>query len=84
MNQSRGTHPVQSLDLRALDPPEPMRRALEATEALAIGDHVKIITDREPLLLFRELGRRGHAFVSERVADGFCTTIRRCQERAAP
>jgi uncharacterized protein (DUF2249 family) len=84
MRRSGEAYPVASLDLRTLDPPEPMRRALEATEALAIGDHVEIITDREPMLLFRELGRRGHAFVGEPIADGFRTTIRRGDGKPQP
>ncbi|MDE2229636.1 MAG: DUF2249 domain-containing protein [Alphaproteobacteria bacterium] len=66
----------RSLDLRGLDPPEPMRRALEAVEALSPGDALEVVTDREPLLLHRELGRRGHDFVSEPRPDGCRTTIR--------
>jgi uncharacterized protein (DUF2249 family) len=65
------------LDLRNLDPPEPMRRALEAVEALAGGDLLEILTDREPMLLQRELDRRGHRYVTNAAADGFATTIRR-------
>jgi uncharacterized protein (DUF2249 family) len=77
------TETPQRLDLRALDPPEPMRRALEAVEALAAGKLMEIITDREPLLLYRELGRRGHSYIAERRPDGFFTTIRRSQKRGA-
>jgi len=69
--------PTGSLDLRGLDPPEPMRRALEAIEALRPGDSLVVVTDREPLLLHRELDRRKHAFVSEIRSDGCRTTIRR-------
>lgn len=75
------TETPQRLDLRALDPPEPMRRALEAVETLAAGKLMEIITDREPLLLYRELGRRGHPYTAERRPDGFFTTIRRSQKR---
>ena len=53
---------VQRLDLRGLDPPEPMRRALEAVEALDPGQTVELLTDREPLLLHRELKFRGHVY----------------------
>lgn len=74
---------LQRLDLRGLDPPEPMRRALEAVEALAAGGALEIITDREPLLLYRELGRRGHSYVAASQPDGFYSTIRRAQGRGA-
>lgn len=77
MNQLAHPPCLQRLDLRGLDPPEPMRRALEAVEALRSGDILQIITDREPLLLYRELGRRGHFHVSEGDAEGFRTTIHR-------
>jgi uncharacterized protein (DUF2249 family) len=80
---SERTETPQRLDLRGLDPPEPMRRALEAVEALAIGEALEIVTDREPLLLYRELGRRGHSYVAERRPEGFFTTIRRSQKRGA-
>lgn len=65
------------LDLRGLDPPEPMRRALEAVEMLGAGGVLEIITDREPMLLQRELERRKHAFVSTVSAHGCTTIIRR-------
>ncbi len=76
------TGPTQRLDLRGLDPPEPMRRALEAVEALAAGAAVELLTDREPLLLHRELGRRRHAYSYETCADGFRTTVRRDEDAA--
>lgn len=71
------TASTPSLDLRGLDPPEPMRRALEAIEALGPGDALEVITDREPLLLHRELGRRQQPYISKAAADGFRTTVHR-------
>ena len=70
------TGPVQYLDLRGLDPPEPMRLALEAVEALGFGETVELLTDREPLLLHRELGLRQHVYWYEPCAQGFRTTVR--------
>lgn len=77
MSQLTEAPSLQRLDLRGLDPPEPMRRALEAVEALRSGKALQIITDREPLLLYRELDRRGHSHVTESDPDGFRTTISR-------
>ncbi len=65
------------LDVRGLPPPEPMQRALEAVEALAAGESLQVLTDREPTLLYDELRRRHHAYVSESSREGYRTTIRR-------
>ena len=63
------------LDLRGLAPPEPMRIALEAIERLDPGATVEVVTDREPLLLHRELAQRRHSFASEMRVDGCYTTV---------
>lgn len=65
------------LDLRGLDPPEPMRRALEAIEGLDPSSTLEIVTDREPFLLHRELGRRHYDYVKEIRRDGCHTTVSR-------
>ena len=64
------------LDVRGLAPPEPMQRALEKVEALEAGESVQVLTDREPTLLFQELERRHHSYVSETCPEGYRTTIR--------
>ncbi len=69
--------PLRRLDLRTLDPPEPLRQALEAVEALAAGETVEVLTDREPLFLHLELARRKYFFEGEARPDGFSTTVRR-------
>ncbi|MGH7048348.1 MAG: DUF2249 domain-containing protein [Stellaceae bacterium] len=84
MNGPAETRLAQRLDLRGLDPPEPMQRALEAVEALGHGGVLEVITDRDPLLLYRELARRGHPYASESRSDGFHTTIRRPEGESAP
>ena len=77
MTADAGTGCEQRLDLRGLEPPEPMRLALDAVERLGKGETVEIVTDREPTLLHRELERRGHGFAMRSV-DGDCLTgIRR-------
>jgi uncharacterized protein (DUF2249 family) len=75
--------PAQRLDLRGLDPPEPMRRALEAVEALGAGEAVELLTDREPLLLHRELGMRRYDYFYEACPQGFLTTVRCAGEAGA-
>lgn len=76
------TGPNRRLDLRGLDPPEPMRRALEAVEALGPGETIELLTDREPLLLHRELAARRHGYSYEPGADGLRTTVCRGGEAA--
>ncbi len=77
MSRPAETLLLHRLDLRGLDPPEPMRRALEAVEALKRGEALEIVTDREPLLLYRELDRRGHSHADRSGQEGFQTTVRR-------
>lgn len=75
---------LQRLDLRGLDPPEPMRRALEAVESLPIGEALEIVTDREPLLLYRELGRRHYRYIAERRSLTFHTVVCHSDGKRAP
>lgn len=69
--------PDFELDLRTLDPPEPMVRALEGVESLPAGRTMAALLPREPVFLFEELGARGHqwdgAFLPD---DGYRIVIR--------
>lgn len=62
--------PVQELDNRDLDPPEPMVRILAATEAVARGQVVSALLCREPIFLFPELAKRGHQWRGAFEPDG--------------
>lgn len=53
------------LDNRGLEPPEPMVRILEAITGLSPDDRLVVLMDREPLLLYPELERRGFAWTFE-------------------
>ena len=50
------------LDNRGLPPPEPMVRILEALAGISSQDQLVVLMDREPLLLYPELERRGFAW----------------------
>lgn len=69
--------PAQSLDNRGLMPPEPMVRILTALEALPEGAVIEAWNDREPLLLYPELEKRGAEIAVSRAADGVRLLIRR-------
>jgi TusA-related sulfurtransferase len=62
--------PVQEMDNRDLDPPEPMVRILAATEAMANGEVLSALLCREPMFLLPELAKRGHAWRGGFEPDG--------------
>ncbi len=61
--------PDFELDLRELEPPEPMVRALEGVESLPPGRTMAALLPREPVFLFEELRRRGHQWRGGFVSD---------------
>lgn len=54
-----------------------MVRILGALSALAEGDELVALMDREPLLLYPELERRGFEWTFEDDPDGARLTVRR-------
>lgn len=71
-----GSHRTKEgeLDLRGLEPPEPMLRILDAFERLPAGAGFRALTERRPLLLYPELEVRGARFASEELGDGSWVT----------
>ncbi len=69
---------TDELDLRGLEPPEPMLRILTTLESAPMGATFRARTDRQPIHLFPELTARGAQHVSEAAPDGtWVTTITR-------
>lgn len=62
--------PKTRLDVRDLDPPEPMVRILAAVAAMQPSDVLAATLDREPVFLFPELKKRGHQWQGGFEADG--------------
>jgi uncharacterized protein (DUF2249 family) len=58
------------LDVRGLEPPEPMLRILEAVERLAPGGTLTALTERRPVHLLPELEARGIRHESTAQPDG--------------
>jgi uncharacterized protein (DUF2249 family) len=76
---------ARHLDVRGLDPPEPLLRVLEAAEALAPGEAIEVIHDRRPLLLYPQLEERGLVHDTDEPAPGVVRIrIRRAAARGAP
>ena len=69
-NADEWPEPVQHMDNRDLEPPEPMVRVLAALESLRPGDVLEALLCREPMFLFPELAKRGHAWRGAFEADG--------------
>jgi uncharacterized protein (DUF2249 family) len=53
---------VQRLDVRGLEPPEPLELVLDALDLLAHGDHLCMRIEREPFPLYRILSNNGYAY----------------------
>lgn len=62
--------PVQQMDNRDLDPPEPMVRILAALETMEEGQVLSALLCREPVFLLPELAKRGHAWRGGFETDG--------------
>ena len=62
--------PMQQLDNRDLDPPEPMVRTLAAIETMKEGEVVSALLCREPTFLLPELAKRGHRWRGAFEPDG--------------
>jgi uncharacterized protein (DUF2249 family) len=50
-----------TLDVRGMEPPEPLALVLETIDDFGPGDRLKLIIDCEPLPLYRILERNGYA-----------------------
>jgi uncharacterized protein (DUF2249 family) len=72
----RWPEPSTELDNRGLLPPEPMVRILQALDEMKSGEVLEALNDREPLFLYPELEKRGHAVKTERQPQGYRLLIR--------
>ena len=69
-----------ALDLRGLEPPQPMVRIFEALER-APGEPLRVVLPHEPYPLYNLLRERGFAWIgAPRSGGGFELTIRRASE----
>lgn len=58
------------LDVRGLEPPEPMTRILERLDTLEPGVTLDVVHDRHPIFLYPQLDARGFAYETEEEAPG--------------
>lgn len=72
-----GCNDVIEIDVRGLEPPQPMVRILEAIATLPEGSTLRALTDRRPVHLFDQLEARGFSGESkEDPQGGYITFIR--------
>ncbi|MFB9240575.1 DUF2249 domain-containing protein [Massilia antarctica] len=53
---------LHHLDVRGLEPPEPMERVLEALDRLPDSDQLCMLIEREPRPLYRILAHNGYGY----------------------
>jgi uncharacterized protein (DUF2249 family) len=71
---------VLQLDVRGLEPPQPMVRVLEALDTLGPGQRLEVVHDRRPLFLYPQLDAQGFVHETEEPGPGLVRiTIRRRQ-----
>lgn len=58
------------LDVRGLEPPEPMIRVLERLDTLGPGEELVVVHDRRPMFLYPQIEDRGFAHETTEVAPG--------------
>jgi uncharacterized protein (DUF2249 family) len=58
------------VDVRGLEPPQPMVLALERLQALAPGETLAVLHDRRPLFLYPQLDARGFTHETDEPAPG--------------
>jgi tRNA 2-thiouridine synthesizing protein A len=69
---------VETLDVRGLEPPEPMVRTLEALQHLPVGKTLQHVNVRVPRLLLPKLTERGFSYeMREHSPDLVLVFIRR-------
>ncbi len=68
------------LDMRGLEPPEPMERILTALSTLRGSQRLVILIPRQPLPLYRILERNGYSHSTRLRDDGLFEVI--VQEKA--
>lgn len=66
----RALHPPLVVDVRGLEPPQPMVRILTLLKELAPGERLIVIQDRRPLLLYPQLEARGFRHETEELGPG--------------
>jgi uncharacterized protein (DUF2249 family) len=63
------------LDVRGLEPPQPMVRVLETLEALDADQRLEVLHDRRPMFLYPQLDQRGFTHETEEPEPGLVRIV---------
>ena len=63
------------LDVRDLEPPEPLTHTLEALAVLPEGERLRVLLRREPFPLYGILQRENYNYTTEFTAEGDCAVL---------
>lgn len=58
------------IDVRGLEPPQPMVRVLDSLEAIGAGGELLVVHDRQPLFLYPQLDARGFSHEAREIRPG--------------
>jgi uncharacterized protein (DUF2249 family) len=67
--------PASVLDVRGLEPPEPMVRVLEALERLQPGERLEVLHERRPMILYPQLDERGFTHETDEPQPGLVRIV---------
>jgi uncharacterized protein (DUF2249 family) len=70
-----GPEAVIRLDVRGLEPPEPMVQVLAQLETLGPGQALEVLHDRRPLFLYPQLDDRGFSHETDEPAPGLVRIV---------
>lgn len=66
---AKPTASVRELDVRYLEPPEPMQQALATLATLEAGEQLRMLLHREPFPLYATLRQRGYTYRTTQLSD---------------
>jgi uncharacterized protein (DUF2249 family) len=68
-------HAVEVIDVRGLEPPQPMLRVLEALERLEPEERLEVLHDRRPVFLYPQLDDRGFLHETDEPEPGLVRIV---------
>ena len=71
------------IDVRGLEPPQPMVRVLELLEALTPGQRLEVLHDRRPMFLYPQLEDRGFVHETDEPEPGLVRIVIRRGDNAS-
>jgi uncharacterized protein (DUF2249 family) len=72
------------IDVRGLEPPQPLVRVLERLDTLGEAEQLEVIHDRRPVFLYPQLDERGFVHETDEPGPGVVRIRIRKRPRAGP